>query len=202
MMRRRWLPTLHHSLPNMAATAIAALRRCCGKKAGGWMRSGLRGSGGVRGLRFHQNNQNVDVCGSTMGPAFGCGLNIRTMFGRMTLSRIVRMTEENTGCWTWSTSSHASAWRSGSTGNWNQLTWLIYSPTYSSCVESRRMSDLTTGQSSSHKLYAIGWPLLDLRLPISCLGALGRMGTVKASTRSCAMSCWMVRYSTHWRRQK
>ena len=40
-----------------------------------------------------------------------------------------------------------------------------------------------------HRIYAIGWPLLDLRLPISCLVALGRMGTVKASTRSCAMSC-------------
>ena len=48
--------------------------------------------------RFQLSSQSVDGYGSTMVPAFGCDLSIRTMSGLMTLSKTVHMTEENTAC--------------------------------------------------------------------------------------------------------
>jgi len=48
--------------------------------------------------QFHQNSQSVGDYGSTMDPAFGCGLNIRTMSGLTTSLKTAHMTGENTAC--------------------------------------------------------------------------------------------------------
>jgi transposase InsO family protein len=65
------------------------------------------------GLKVPQKQPKKDAFGSTTDPASGCGQSIPTTSGRMTSSRTAHMMGASSACSTSSTSSRASAWRSG-----------------------------------------------------------------------------------------
>jgi hypothetical protein len=129
-------------------------------------------------------------------PVFGFGPNTPTMSGPMILSRTAPMMDANIACSISSTSSPASAWRSGLAAGSNPLTsstpWRICS----SCAAFRPTSGPTMVRSSSLSPCANGSPMWARRPPTSSRAVHGRMAIARASTQSCAMNCSTERSST------